>query len=170
VTSQFAPLGLHAALDKALIEKGYTQPTDIQKAAIPPLLAGRDILGCAQTGTGKTAAFALPLLHGLAGGREALPPRSARILVLVPTRELALQVAESFAEYGRYVPHSRAVGAGRVSQNGRCRHWPGGWTCWWPRPGRLLDLCQQKLARLDRVRRWCWTRPIACWTSASCPT
>jgi ATP-dependent RNA helicase RhlE len=152
VTSQFAPLGLNAALDKALIEKGYTQPTDIQKAAIPPLLAGRDILGCAQTGTGKTAAFALPLLQGLAGVREALPPRAARILVLVPTRELALQVAESFAEYGRYVPHSRAVVLGGVSQNSQVQALSRGVDVLVATPGRLLDLCQQKLARLDRVQ------------------
>ena len=152
MTSQFAPLGLNAALDKALIEKGYTQPTDIQKAAIPPLLAGRDILGCAQTGTGKTAAFALPLLQGLAGVREALPPRAARILVLVPTRELALQVAESFAEYGRYVPHSRAVVLGGVSQNSQVQALARGVDVLVATPGRLLDLCQQKLARLDRVQ------------------
>jgi ATP-dependent RNA helicase RhlE len=155
VTSQFTPLGLHAALDRALIEKGYTQPTDIQKAAIPPLLAGRDILGCAQTGTGKTAAFALPLLQGLAQAGSAaqpLPPRAARILVLVPTRELALQVAESFAEYGRYVPHTRAVVLGGVSQNSQVHALARGVDVLVATPGRLLDLCQQKLARLDRVQ------------------
>jgi ATP-dependent RNA helicase RhlE len=155
VTSQFTPLGLHAALDRALIEKGYTQPTDIQKAAIPPLLAGRDILGCAQTGTGKTAAFALPLLQGLVQAGSAaqpLPPRAARILVLVPTRELALQVAESFAEYGRYVPHTRAVVLGGVSQNSQVHALARGVDVLVATPGRLLDLCQQKLTRLDRVQ------------------
>jgi ATP-dependent RNA helicase RhlE len=155
VTSQFTPLGIHAALDRALIEKGYTQPTDIQKAAIPPLLAGRDILGCAQTGTGKTAAFALPLLQGLVQAGNAaqpLPPRAARILVLVPTRELALQVAESFAEYGRYVPHTRAVVLGGVSQNSQVQALARGVDVLVATPGRLLDLCQQKLARLDRVQ------------------
>jgi ATP-dependent RNA helicase RhlE len=156
VTSQFAPLGLHAALDRALNEKGYHKPTDIQKAAIPPLLAGRDILGCAQTGTGKTAAFALPLLQGLVRNpdnqRAALPPRAARILVLVPTRELALQVAESFAEYGRYVPHTAAVVLGGVSQNGQVQALARGVDVLVATPGRLLDLCQQKLARLDRVQ------------------
>jgi ATP-dependent RNA helicase RhlE len=155
VTSQFTPLGIHAALDRALIEKGYTQPTDIQKAAIPPLLAGRDILGCAQTGTGKTAAFALPLLQGLVqpgNAAQPLPPRAARILVLVPTRELALQVAESFAEYGRYVPHTRAVVLGGVSQNSQVHALARGVDVLVATPGRLLDLCQQKLARLDRVQ------------------
>ena len=155
MTSQFTPLGIHAALDRALIEKGYTQPTDIQKAAIPPLLAGRDILGCAQTGTGKTAAFALPLLQGLVQAGNAaqpLPPRAARILVLVPTRELALQVAESFAEYGRYVPHTRAVVLGGVSQNSQVHALARGVDVLVATPGRLLDLCQQKLARLDRVQ------------------
>jgi ATP-dependent RNA helicase RhlE len=147
VTSQFAPLGLHAALDRALNDKGYRQPTDIQKAAIPPLLAGRDILGCAQTGTGKTAAFALPLLQGLVkgpdGDRQPLPPRAARILVLVPTRELALQVAESFTEYGRYVPHTAAVVLGGVSQNSQVRALARGVDVLVATPGGLLDLCQQ---------------------------
>ena len=151
-TTQFAPLGLHAALDRALTEKGYNQPTDIQKAAIPPLLQGRDILGCAQTGTGKTAAFALPLLHGLVTRPDPVPARGARILVLVPTRELALQVAESFSEYGRYVPHTSAVVLGGVSQSSQVRALSRGVDVLVATPGRLLDLCNQKLVRLDRVQ------------------
>jgi ATP-dependent RNA helicase RhlE len=151
----FASLGLSETLVAAVTALGYEEPTPIQREAIPVLLSGRDMLGQAATGTGKTAAFALPLLQGLAeaaGGRQPLPPRAARILVLVPTRELALQVAESFAEYGRYVPHSRAVVLGGVSQNSQVHALARGVDVLVATPGRLLDLCQQKLARLDRVQ------------------
>src|ERR1051325_3337138 len=95
----FASLGLDAALIAAVASLGYEEPTAIQREAIPPLLAGRDVLGQAATGTGKTAAFALPLLH-LIGAADAEQP-VVRALVLVPTRELAMQVAEAVHRYGR---------------------------------------------------------------------
>src|SRR3954453_4863479 len=97
--TDFDDLGLRAELVEALTGLGYEEPTPIQREAIPPLLAGRDVLGQAATGTGKTAAFALPLLQRIDGAR----PQSSRpaLLVLVPTRELAMQVAEAFHRYGR---------------------------------------------------------------------
>ena len=94
---QFSELGLCAPILRAAAEAGYTQPSPIQEKAIGPVLAGRDVLGCAQTGTGKTAAFAMPILHRLArSGTKGY----IRALVLTPTRELALQIDESFAAYG----------------------------------------------------------------------
>ncbi|MBC7905948.1 MAG: DEAD/DEAH box helicase, partial [Rhodospirillaceae bacterium] len=96
----FAELGLSPELLKAVEESGYTTPTPIQEQAIPVVLMGRDVLGCAQTGTGKTASFTLPMIEILAAGRaKARMPRS---LILAPTRELAAQVAENFDKYGKY--------------------------------------------------------------------
>src|ERR1043166_7922475 len=95
----FLKLGLSCALAGALTARGYEEPTDIQREAIPPLLAGRDVLGQAATGTGKTAAFALPLLQRIGGRAEESP--AVRALVLVPTRELAMQVAEAIHRYGK---------------------------------------------------------------------
>ena len=99
----FEQLPLSASLQRALSEKGYTTPSPIQARAIPVLLEGRDLLACAQTGTGKTAAFALPLLHRIAEQPRKTFRRGVRHLVLAPTRELAGQVAESFAVYGKHV-------------------------------------------------------------------
>src|SRR5262249_60062131 len=96
----FAALGLEAALLTTLADLGYEEPTPIQREAIPPLLAGRDLLGQAATGTGKTAAFALPILHHLADGPERTSEPAPTALVLVPTRELAMQVSEAVHRYG----------------------------------------------------------------------
>ncbi|MFZ4684560.1 MAG: DEAD/DEAH box helicase, partial [Hyphomonadaceae bacterium] len=98
--TQFKDLGLNASILEALTQKGYTVPTPIQLAAIPGVMEGRDLLGIAQTGTGKTAAFALPILHRLAANRKPAPKRGCRVLVLSPTRELATQIADSFKAYG----------------------------------------------------------------------
>ena len=102
--SGFAALGLRDPILRAVLAEGYTVPTPIQLQAIPHVMQGRDLLGCAQTGTGKTAAFALPLLH-----RMSEPGRARRsgpsVLVLAPTRELALQISESFSTYGRNLQH-----------------------------------------------------------------
>src|SRR6185369_11007143 len=96
----FASLGLEGPLLRALADEKYDRPTPIQTQAIPPVLAGRDMLGCAQTGTGKTAAFALPILQRLARPRDGVARRGGpRALILVPTRELAVQVADSFGTY-----------------------------------------------------------------------
>ena len=109
VPSPFSNLGLSAPLSRAVAAAGYETPTPIQAQAIPHLLAGHDLLGCAQTGTGKTAAFALPILDRLA--RQARSPgrRGPRALVLAPTRELALQILEGFETYGRFLPIKAAA-------------------------------------------------------------
>src|SRR5437868_13792638 len=99
--TRFEDLALAAPLLKALATEGYASPTPIQTQAIPHVLAGRDLQGIAQTGTGKTAAFALPILHRLAADRRPAAPKSCRVLVLAPTRELASQIEESFRTYGR---------------------------------------------------------------------
>ena len=112
--TQFTDLGLDRGLLKALSDEGYSTPTPIQAQAIPPILEGRDLLGIAQTGTGKTAAFALPILHRLAADRRPAHRRSCRVLILSPTRELATQIGESFKAYGRHLGVSVAVIFGGV--------------------------------------------------------
>ena len=115
--SGFAALGLSEAIVRAVTEKGYTTPTPIQAQAIPYVLMGRDLLGCAQTGTGKTAGFTLPMMDILDGSRaRARMPRS---LILEPTRELALQVAENFIEYGKYMKltHALVIAGAEVDKN-----------------------------------------------------
>jgi ATP-dependent RNA helicase RhlE len=102
-TPRFDTLPLAAPLHQALQEQGYTIPTPVQAQAIPLLLQGRDLLGCAQTGTGKTASFSLPILHAIHERPRAPKPKGTRALVLAPTRELALQVAKSFTTYGKNV-------------------------------------------------------------------
>ena len=111
---RFDELGLHAAVLRAVAEQGYAEPTPIQAAAIPAVLAGGDVIGIAQTGTGKTAAFTLPLLTRLAKGKAA--PGAVRALVLAPTRELALQIEENVRAYSRHLPLSVAVVYGGVGE------------------------------------------------------
>jgi ATP-dependent RNA helicase RhlE len=150
VTS-FTELGLATPLLRALDEAGYTTPTPIQEQAIPLVLQGRDILGIAQTGTGKTAAFALPILHQLAakGGR---PPRGgSRVLVLSPTRELATQIADSFKSYGAHLGFSVTTVFGGVPHGGQRRALAAGIDVLVATPGRLLDHMAAGTARLDRV-------------------
>ena len=147
----FDQLGLAPPLLRALAEEGYTEPTPIQSQAIPYLLAGRDILGCAQTGTGKTAAFALPILQRLApaGPGRARP---VRVLVLTPTRELAAQIGESFAAYGRHMPHKHTVVFGGVGQDAQVRALRAGVDIVVATPGRLLDLMGQGLLSLSHLQ------------------
>ena len=114
--STFFALGLTEPLQRALQHENYTIPTAIQEGAIPPLLAGKDLIGIAQTGTGKTAAFALPILQQLSQTREQPVARSTRALVLAPTRELAMQIADGFKVYGRYLALRHAVVFGGVGQ------------------------------------------------------
>jgi ATP-dependent RNA helicase RhlE len=111
----FSDLGLAESLLRALRLQNYTIPTPIQAQSIPILLEGADLLGIAQTGTGKTAAFALPILHRLQANRVFAAPRCAQVLVLAPTRELAAQIAESFRNYGKYMGASVACIVGGVS-------------------------------------------------------
>ncbi|MGI3775928.1 MAG: DEAD/DEAH box helicase, partial [Janthinobacterium lividum] len=111
----FSDLGLSEPIVRAVEEMGYRYPTPIQAQAIPVVLAGRDVLGVAQTGTGKTAGFTLPMLHILAGRRSRA--RMPRSLILEPTRELALQVAENFVKYGKYLKLNHALLIGGESLN-----------------------------------------------------
>ena len=133
----FADLGLSPEVLRAVEEAGYTKPTPIQGKAIPIVLQGRDVLGCAQTGTGKTAGFALPLIDILASGRAKA--RMPRALILEPTRELAAQVADSFATYGKYNKLEMALLIGGVSMDEQNRKLERGADILIATPGRLLD-------------------------------
>jgi len=149
----FASLGLVDPLSNACAEAGYATPTPIQVEAIPPLLQGRDLLGLAPTGSGKTAAFALPLLQRLAAGRQHVP-RRVRVLVLVPTRELAAQVGEVFRRLGSSLAHAPKVAVlfGGVSVNPQMMGLRGGADIVVATPGRLLDLMDRNAVRLDAVQ------------------
>ena len=147
----FSELNLIEQIQRAVREEGYTSPTPIQEASIPSLLEGRDLLGCAQTGTGKTAAFALPIIQRLYTERKTATPRCARTLVLTPTRELAAQIDASFRIYGRHLGLTRAVVFGGVSQGPQVKALARGVDILVATPGRLLDLMGQKHLRLDRL-------------------
>ena len=145
---QFEDLRLREPLLRAVRTARYANPTPIQAQAIPPILAGRDVLGCAQTGTGKTAAFALPVLQLLSdrSTQATTPARHPRTLVLCPTRELAQQIYESFRTYGRHTDIRQAVVFGGVNQNPQVRAIRAGVDVLIATPGRLLDLMGQGLA------------------------
>jgi len=147
----FADLKLSEPLLRALNEEGYTEPTPIQAGAIPHLLEGRDLLGLAQTGTGKTAAFALPILHRLAQHRVPHTPKCPRVLVLAPTRELAAQIDESFVAYARHMRLSHAVIFGGVGQGRQVEAMRRGVDVLTAAPGRLLDLVGQGHINLAHV-------------------
>src|SRR5215468_9409611 len=117
----FSQLGLIPALERAVAGEGYVEPTPIQARAIPHVLAGRDMMGLAQTGTGKTAAFALPILQRLAADSSGAGPKTVKALVLAPTRELALQIAESFETYGARLRLKTAVVFGGVGQGNQVK-------------------------------------------------
>ncbi|MEQ1570265.1 MAG: DEAD/DEAH box helicase [Myxococcota bacterium] len=147
----FASLGLAEPLVRAVRDLGYVTPSPIQIAAIPPLLARRDLLGSAQTGTGKTAAFALPILHHLAASPKKVRPGRMRVLVLTPTRELAIQIDESFRQYGAHTKARTTVifgGVGQQPQVDAMRSAPDVLTA---TPGRLLDLLQQGHLSFDSL-------------------
>jgi ATP-dependent RNA helicase RhlE len=149
--TQFTDLGLAKPLLKALADEGYVRPTPIQAQAIPGVMAGRDLLGIAQTGTGKTAAFALPIMHRLAAERRPAPRRGCRALVLSPTRELATQIGESFKSYGRHLGVSVAVVFGGVKYGGQMRAMAPGVDVLVATPGRLLDHLAEKTITLQGV-------------------
>jgi ATP-dependent RNA helicase RhlE len=151
VTSSFATLGLVEPLQRALRADNYQSPTPIQAEAIPPLLAGRDLLGIAQTGTGKTAAFALPMLQRLSARRTGLRRGEPRALVLTPTRELAIQIDDSFRRYGRHLALRSTVIFGGVGQKPQVDALARGVDILIATPGRLLDLVQQRHLRFDAV-------------------
>ena len=149
---KFQDLALIDPIRRALAEEGYAAPTPIQAQAVPHLLAGRDLLGIAQTGTGKTAAFALPILQRLVAGHSpALARKTARCLVLTPTRELALQIRDSFKAYGRHLGLRATVIFGGVGQEPQVAAMTRGVDILVATPGRLLDLIGQGHIRLDRV-------------------
>ena len=149
---KFQDLRLSEPLLRAIEEKGYTDPTPIQQQAIPPVLEGRDLQGCAQTGTGKTAAFTLPILQLL----NAQPPtkgrREIRALVLTPTRELAIQIDECCRDYARYTPIRHCVIFGGVNQRPQVDALQKGVDLLVATPGRLLDLIGQGYVKLDTIR------------------
>ena len=150
----FEQTGLHPSLLKAVIETGYTTPTPIQAGALPPVMAGQDVMGAAQTGTGKTAAFTLPLLHRLmpAANSSASPARHpVRALILTPTRELADQVYESVRRYSKYTPLRSAVVFGGVDIGPQKIALRNGCEVLIATPGRLLDHMEQKTVNLSQV-------------------
>lgn len=147
---QFTDLNLSAALLKAIADKGYTTPSPIQQQAIPAVLGGRDLMAAAQTGTGKTAGFTLPLLQRLTDGPK-VQANQVRALILTPTRELAAQVAESVAVYGKYLPLRSAVVFGGVKINPQMMALRRGVDILVATPGRLLDLYQQNAVRFTQL-------------------
>lgn len=147
----FSDLGLLDPIARSVRESGYTEPTPIQKAAIPALLEGRDLLGCAQTGTGKTAAFALPIIDRLMRYPHKAGPRQTRALVLTPTRELAIQIFDSFRNYGKYTRLKCAVMFGGVGQGTQVSAVAGGVDVLIATPGRLLDLINQRYLSLHHL-------------------
>ncbi len=149
--SDFAALGLHEPLLRALRAENYEQPTPIQAQSIPHLLSGKDLLGIAQTGTGKTAAFGLPLLQQLAAHPERAVSRGARALILAPTRELAIQIEQALRVYGRHLRLRHTVIYGGVGQNPQVNALRRGVDILVATPGRLLDLMNQRHLRLDGV-------------------
>ncbi|TVQ33864.1 MAG: DEAD/DEAH box helicase [Phycisphaeraceae bacterium] len=153
----FNDLRLIEPIVRAVADEGYTIPTPIQGRAIPEALAGRDVLGTAQTGTGKTCAFALPILQRLtesaanAGGRGGQHGRAPRALILCPTRELAMQIMDSFVAYGRHLPLRHAVVFGGINQARQVRALRSGVDVLVATPGRLLDLINQGYIDLSKI-------------------
>jgi ATP-dependent RNA helicase RhlE len=150
MTLTFEKLQVSESLCKALKEEGYTHPTPIQEQAIPVVLSGHDLLGCAQTGTGKTAAFALPIIQ-LLSSRKPANPQAVRALIVTPTRELAIQIGESFAAYGRHTAIRHTVIFGGVGQRPQEQAVRRGVDVLIATPGRLLDLIQQGIVSLRQV-------------------
>ncbi|MDP3372000.1 MAG: DEAD/DEAH box helicase [Candidatus Paracaedibacteraceae bacterium] len=150
--TQFTSLSLIEPLTRALNEEGYTTPTPIQQQSIPHLLAGRDLLGFAQTGTGKTAAFSLPILQRMAEAPKKRQSKMIRALILAPTRELAAQIADSFKNYGRYLPFSCMAIYGGIGRGAQIKAMERGMDILVATPGRFLDLASEghiQLANLD---------------------
>jgi ATP-dependent RNA helicase RhlE len=150
-TPSFSDLGVAEPLRRALQAENYVTPTPIQAQAIPALLAGKDLVGIAQTGTGKTAAFALPILQRLQDQRESVGARAVRALILAPTRELAIQIGDAFSTYGRHLAFRHAVILGGVGQQPQVKALARGVDILVATPGRLLDLVDQGHVRLDKV-------------------
>lgn len=147
----FQELNLIVPIQKALAEEGYTQPTPIQQQAIPIALTGKDLLGCAQTGTGKTAAFAIPIIQRLVGSKPNRANNHIGALILTPTRELAIQIGDSFTAYGRHTNLKNLVIFGGVGQNPQTTALRRGVDVLIATPGRLLDLIDQRFIDLSHI-------------------
>ena len=150
----FKELNITEPILKAIEEKGYAVPTPIQGKAIPAALAKRDILGCAQTGTGKTASFAIPIIQHLQVNKEAVKCRGIKALILTPTRELALQISECINDYAKYTQVRHGVIFGGVNQRPQVDMLNKGIDILVATPGRLLDLMNQGHIRLDSIRHF----------------
>lgn len=146
----FENLNITAPILKALGQQNYTNPTPIQQQAIPVILSGKDLIGCAQTGTGKTAAFAIPILQQLAG-RPAKKVKAIRTLILTPTRELAIQISDNFTSYGQHLALKHTAIYGGVSQFHQVKALRNGIDILIATPGRLLDLLQQQYIDLSNL-------------------
>jgi ATP-dependent RNA helicase RhlE len=149
--NSFNDFGLAEPILRSLTEEGYVTPTPIQAQTIPLLLAKRDVIGIAQTGTGKTAAFALPILNHLAANRVRPQPKTCRVLVLSPTRELSGQILDSFRTYGRHLRLQSTLAIGGVSMGPQIRQLAHGVDVLVATPGRLLDLAKSRAVVLDKV-------------------
>ncbi|MFN3794812.1 MAG: DEAD/DEAH box helicase [Chitinophagaceae bacterium] len=151
----FQQLALIEPILRALEKEGYTNPTSIQQQAIPEILAGKDLLGCAQTGTGKTAAFVIPILQQLhAAKQQKANMQMPKALILTPTRELAIQIGESIAAYGKYLSLKHVVVFGGVSQHAQVRQIQRGAEIVVATPGRLIDLIQQGLVSIAHINHF----------------
>ena len=150
-STNFDALGLNQSLVRALLEAGYTEPTPIQVQAIPKVIEGHDLLGIAQTGTGKTAAFSLPILHHLNAKQSESKARHPRALILAPTRELAIQIADSIKLYGSHIAFKQTSIFGGVGQNPQVAALKRGVDVIVATPGRLLDLVNQGLCHLGHI-------------------
>lgn len=148
---KFSELALHASILQNVTEAGYVTPTPIQAQSIPPLLAGHDLLGIAQTGTGKTAAFTLPMIQRLMGRNFSLTPCEPRALILAPTRELASQIKENLDQYSKNLKIKNAVIFGGVGQAAQVAALRNGLDILIATPGRLLDLMNQGFCKLNQV-------------------
>jgi ATP-dependent RNA helicase RhlE len=149
----FNKINLIKPLQKALVEEGYKTPTPIQEKAIPIILSRKDLLGCAQTGTGKTAAFALPILQILSTEKNSGPrKRTIRALIITPTRELAIQIGESFSAYGKHTGLKNVVVFGGVHQRIQTSKLVAGVDILIATPGRLLDLMNQNYILLHNLK------------------
>jgi ATP-dependent RNA helicase RhlE len=170
---QFTELGLQADILRAVSEQGYTTPTPIQQKAIPAVMTGRDLMASAQTGTGKTAGFTLPILHRLASGSHshlARVTKKPRVLVLVPTRELAIQVEESVRTYGKHLPIASLAVFGGVGINPQIANLRRGVDIVVATPGRLLDHIQHARSTFPPSKFSFSMKPTACSTWASFAT
>ena len=151
----FNDLNLVELIQRALESEGYTKPTPIQEQAIPELLQGKDLLGCAQTGTGKTAAFALPILQNLASKKPLKKEkRQIKALVIAPTRELAIQIGDNFKKYSVNLRLKTLMVYGGVSQHPQTKQLKRGVDILVATPGRLLDLINQGYIRLENVQHF----------------